>query len=409
MRFRSRIVVPCCLLLALAAGCADIPQLGGASGALSDDELALSPKELLGKRVFEDTTLSEPRGQACASCHEAAYGFAGNAGSRIDAVALGSRAEVFGGRNVPTAMYAQYSPPFAFVAEKGDDGKTVQTPTGGLFWDGRAKDLAEQAKGPFLNPREMNNGDAATVVAKVKTGAYAELFRGVYGDAAFDDPGAAYDRIADAIAEFERTPRFHPFSSKFDGYLRGTRKLSAEEARGLELFQDPKKGNCVSCHAGTKGSKEPEDWLFTDFTYDNLGLPRNASIPDDQDATFFDLGLCRQPGLSKKAPRGIDLDAWCGAFKVPTLRNVALTAPYGHNGAFSSLRDVVRFYVTRDTSPELWYPGGAAGRFDDLPPEYRQNVNTEEVPYDRKPGEAPRLADDEIDAVVAFLKTLTDE
>jgi cytochrome c peroxidase len=191
----------------------------------------------------------------------------------------------------------------------------------------------------------------------------------------------------------------------------GTAALDPLEARGFELFKDPEKGNCIACHAGTVDSHNPADWLFTDFTYDNLGIPRNAQIPDNDDPTFFDLGLCRQDGLAAKAPPDFDLESLCGAFKVPTLRNVAITAPYGHNGYFTTLRDVVRFYVTRDTNPELWYPTDAAGnvqKFDDLPPQYQANVNTEEVPYDRKLGEPPRLSDDEIDAVVAFLGTLTD-
>jgi cytochrome c peroxidase len=101
----------------------------------------------------------------------------------------------------------------------------------------------------------------------------------------------------------------------------------------------------------------------------------------------------------------------CGKFKVPTLRNVALTAPYFHNGRFGTLREVVDFYATRDTHPERWYPRDAAGnvvKFDDLPPAYRGNVNTSEAPYNRQPGAAPVLNDDEIDMIVEFLNTLTD-
>ena len=158
-------------------------------------------------------------------------------------------------------------------------------------------------------------------------------------------------------------------------------------------------------------SHEPRDWLFTDFTYDNLGLPRNYDIPDNADEAYFDLGLCEQEGITEALPKDLDVAELCGAFKVPTLRNVELTAPYGHNGYFSDLEQVVRFYVTRDTNPEAWYPLGADGKlipFDDLPEKYQANVNHDEVPYDRKSGEKPRLDDDEIRAVVAFLKTLTD-
>lgn len=406
--FKMQFISLCCLagVLWLTAGC-------GRSDTGRDtvsDETGLTPVQLLGKRIFEDTNLSEPGGQSCASCHAPGQAFTGNNGSRIEAVALGSRPETFGNRNSPTIMYASFSPVFGFVAETDEQGAVQYTPTGGQFWDGRAANLTEQAKGPFLNPREMNNPDRATVVAKIRDGAYADLFRAVYGYDAFDDVNAAYDNAARAVAAFEDTPRFHPFSSKFDDYLRGMASLTPQEARGFELFKNPEKGNCIACHTGDVNSRNPADWLFTDFTYDNLGIPRNPQIPDNADPAFFDLGLCRQDGLASRAPAGFDIEGLCGAFKVPTLRNVERTAPYGHNGFFTSLRDVVRFYVTRDTSPELWYPvvSGAAQKFDDLPAQYRANVNTTEVPYDRQPGQAPRLTDAEIDDVVAFLKTLTD-
>jgi cytochrome c peroxidase len=378
---------------------------------LAPDEVGLGPKELLGKRIFEDKNLSEPRGQSCASCHDAGHAFSGNNGSSIPAVALGSRPNVFGNRNVPTAKYAKFSPPFSFVVETDEDGSLEQTPTGGQFWDGRAATLADQAKGPFLNVREMNNPDKGSVITKIHAGAYASLFQSVYGGAAFDDVDLAYDRAAEAVGAFEQTTRFSPFSSKFDDFLRGKAQLDPTEARGFELFKDPEKGNCIACHVGKPESHEPSDWLFTDFTFDNLGVPRNMNISDNADPSFFDIGLCKQEGIATKAPPGFDVETLCGAFKVPTLRNVEVSAPYAHNGYFNNLRDVVRFYVTRDTNPELWYPKDAQGvvlKFNDLPPQYRKNVNTGEVPYDRKPGESPRLTDDEIDAVVAFLKTLTD-
>ena len=387
---------------------------GGADGGdgLAPDEAALTPVQLLGKRLFEDTALSEPRGQSCASCHDARHAFSGNNGSRIAAVALGSRPETFGNRNVPTAMYASFSPAFGFVAEADEHGVIEYTPTGGQFLDGRAAGLAEQAQGPFLNPREMNSPDRATVIAKVREATYADLFRSVFGATSLENVDTAYQQLSEAIAAFEETDRFHPFSSRFDQYLRGEGELTATETRGFELFKDPLKGNCIACHVGNTSSRNPADWLFTDFTYDNLGVPRNVAIPDNADPTYFDLGLCRQEGLASRAPAGFDIESLCGAFKVPTLRNIELTAPYGHNGYFTELRDVVRFYVTRDTNPELWYPADGSGgvlMFNDLPASYHANVNTTEVPYDRHLGEAPRLTDDEIDAVVAFLKTLTDQ
>jgi cytochrome c peroxidase len=393
------------VVMAAVVACEDAPP---------DEERALADKELLGKRLFEDANLSEPFGQSCASCHEPTRAFTGNAGSPVAAVARGSRDDRLGKRNVPSAAYAMYSPPFGVSREANGQGGVDLVPQGGQFWDGRATSLAEQAKGPFLNPAEMNNPDKAAVVAKVRQSVYARLFRKVYGNAIFDDVDAAYDAIGEAIAAYEQTRTFNPFSSKFDSFLRGEVALEPEEQRGFDLFRDPQKGNCLACHAGggdSGASKLPEDWLFTDFTYDALGVPRNRSIPANDDPTHFDLGLCARLGLNADAPAGFDEASTCGAFKVPTLRNVARTAPYMHNGYFTGLRDVVRFYATRDTNPELWYPRGPDGRpqkFDDLPPRHRGNVNTQEVPYDRKHGDAPRLDASEIDAIVAFLETLTD-
>jgi cytochrome c peroxidase len=187
--------------------------------------------------------------------------------------------------------------------------------------------------------------------------------------------------------------------------LRRRATFSPQEALGFQLFKDPEKGNCIACHSGNQHSDDPTQWLFTDFTFDALGLPRNPALPDNADPKAFDLGLCRQEGIVRKLPTGVELDSLCGAFQVPTLRNVEVTAPYGHNGLFATLTEVVRFYVTRDTNPERWY---SARQFDDLPPRYRVNVNRDEAPYDRKPRESPRLNEQEIAAVVAFLCTLTD-
>jgi cytochrome c peroxidase len=378
---------------------------------LAADEVSLTPQQLLGKRLFTDANLSVPAGQSCASCHDEKQAFQGNNGSRLAPVALGSRPETFGDRNVPTAMYLAHAPVFSFELGSDEEGKPEYTPTGGLFWDGRAKDLAEQAKGPFLNPREMNNPDKAAVVAKVRTSAYAQLFRSVFGQNALDDVEAAYDKIGTAIAAFEATPRFQPFTSKFDDVLRGKDQFTAAEARGFELFKNPEKGNCLACHVGDEKSTDPADWPFTDFTYDNVGVPRNKQIPDNDDPAHFDLGLAKQDGIAAKAPAGFDVNTLAGAFKVPTLRNIDRSGPYMHNGFFKELRDVVSFYVTRETNPELWYSKDASGqvqKYDDLPAEYHGNVNITEVPYDRKAGEQPRLNDTEIDDVVAFMKTLTD-
>ena len=377
----------------------------------SEDEKSLTDVQLLGKRIFEDANLSEPRGLSCGSCHASKHAFQGNNGSPVAAVAAGSTPSKLGTRKTPTIMYKTYSPAFGFYKDE-DDGKKTLEAKGGQFWDGRASDLAEQAAGPLLNPIEMNNPSIEAVVGKVKMGGYADMVEAVFGADAFADPKSAMSKLTSALYAYEATERFAPFSSKFDDFLRGKAQLSPIEARGFELFTNRGEGNCIACHVGKTGSKDPTNWIFTDFTYDALGVPRNPAIPANADPAVFDLGLCKRPGLAAILPREIKLDSLCGQFKVPTLRNVAITGPYYHNGYFVSLRDAVAFYATRDTDPRRWYPKlktGEVDKLNDLPGAYKENVNTNEVPYDRRPGQKPRFTDQDVDALVAFLKTLTDK
>jgi cytochrome c peroxidase len=245
-------------------------------------------------------------------------------------------------------------------------------------------------------------------VAKLSRASYVDEFRALFGQEILTTPDLAFDRMRYALQQYERedTQEFAPFTSKYDAFLAGRTQLSAQELRGLALFNDPTRGNCAGCHPSARGPKgEPP--MFTDFTYDNFGVPRNADIPANADPTYFDLGLCG-PFRTDLAANHPEL---CGAFKVPTLRNIALTAPYFHNGRFASLRDALEFYVQRDTSPEKFYPLDASGRplkFNDLPDEFKNNVNTTEVPYDRGPGDVPALDSADIDDVIAFLNALTD-
>lgn len=383
------------------------------SGGVAPDERSLTPLELLGKRVFEDASLSRPAGVSCASCHDAKKAFQGNNGSSVPAVARGSLPTSLGKRNTPSIMYESFAPPFGFIDEKDEEtGKVEKIPAGGQFYDGRARDLLAQVEGPMLDPLEMNAPSKRFIVDAVQGGAYADLVRQVYGDEIFADPDAAFEKLAQAVVTFESTARFHPFASKFDDYLSGDAQLTALEKKGFDLFKDPKKGNCLACHAGKEESRNPQDWLFTDFTYDALGGPKNKAIPTAAKPDFAgDLGLCARPGLAEAAPAGFKVESVCGAFKVPTLRNVAVTGPYLHNGVFDRLRDVVAFYATRDTDPGRWYPKDARGKpqkFDDLPRSAHENVNVDEAPYDRKPGQKPRLSEKDVDAIVAFLETLTD-
>lgn len=349
----------------------------------------------LGKRIFFDTHLSEPPGQSCASCHAPDKGFSGNNGSALGAP-LGATG-VIGLRNTPTAKYSGFIPAFSMQKQKNGTVK----PVGGHFHDGRVNTLADQAKQPFLSAIEMNNPSATAVIDKIKIADYAPLMRQMYGDGVFNNPEKAFNKIAAALAGFQRSAEMQPFDSKYDAYIRNEVKLSEAETRGLKLFKDKNKGNCAACHAMNDHSNQGKHNLFTDFSYDNLGVPRNTKIPSNAEPAFHDLGLCGpKRGLAKASDQKL-----CGAFRVPTLRNVALKQAFMHNGKFDNLRDAVRFYFTRDTDPTTWY---GQEKFNDLPQKYKKNVNQEEAPYNRKQGETPAADDAEIDDLVAFLQTLND-
>jgi cytochrome c peroxidase len=374
--------------------------------AAAIDQTSLTPRERLGLRLFFDGSLSEPAGTACASCHDPRRAFTGNNNTMIG-VALGSRSDQFGTRDAPTVMYLAAAPRFGSVER---DGKRV--PAGGLFWDGRADTLEEQAKQPLFNPVEMNNANAPALIAKVAKSAYADAFRKEWGDNIFNNPEAALDAVAASIAAFERTRAFQPFTSKFDYVMRGQAKFTEQEQRGLGLFTIRQKGNCAHCHIVDEASRDPQKSLFTDFSFHALGLPRSKRIPKNANPAFIDLGLCERvpvagtkPGAEVPKPQVTD-PAACGLFKTPTLRNITVTAPYMHNGFFDHLRDAVAFYATRDTDPAGWYPGGE--KFDDLPAQYHANVNVDTPPYQRRPKQRPQLTNEEIDDIVAFLFTLTD-
>jgi cytochrome c peroxidase len=387
-------------LLAALAGCggggADSSGAGGSTSGSSSSTTTLSATAQLGAKIFADPSLSASGRQSCASCHDPSNAHA--ASNDLSVQLGGPLLDREGERQSDSIRYLAANTAFHFEA----DG----TPTGGFFWDGRASSLADQATKPFLNPREMANTDAADVVAKLARATYAAEFRQVFGADILERPQDAFQRMALALQQFQlEDPAFRPYSSKYDEFLRGRAELSEQEKRGLALFNSPSKGNCAACHPSGKGADGSLP-LFTDFTYDNLGIPRNRALAQNADAQFFDLGLCSREG-GDLAARG-DL---CGAFKVPTLRNVALRKTFFHNGRFTTLKETLAFYVQRDTQPERWYPlkaDGGVDKFDDLPPTYRANVNTAEPPYNRRPGDAPALTDAEIDDVIAFLRTLSD-
>lgn len=383
-------------LAMLLAGC------GGGSGSSAATQSPATPSGLsetarLGELIFNDVSLSASGRQSCATCHDPAH--AHGPANSLSAQMGGTNGDVQGFRAAPSLRYLNRNPPFFF----DKDG----TPTGGFDRDGRANSLAQQGERPFLAPHEMANPDVQSVVAKLAKAAYVERFRQQFGAAILDNAEQAFSRMTFALQAFQlEAPEFHPFDSKYDYFLAGKVKLSDQEMRGLALFNNPAKGNCIACHSSARGA-DGSPPLFTDFTFDNLGVPRNAKLLATKDPAYFDLGLCG-PDRTDLAASHPEL---CGAFKVPTLRNVATRQTFFHNGAFDNLKDVVSFYVRRDTNPEEWYPTGADGvvqKFNDLPPEYRKNVNVTEGPYNRQPGMQPALTPGEIDDVVKFLGTLTD-
>jgi cytochrome c peroxidase len=363
---------PAAAFLALAAASAVWAGEGPARSATAP----LTAKESLGKRLFFDKSLSTPPGQACSACHDPRVAFADPDPGLP--VSRGARPGLYGNRNDQPAAYAAFVPPRHRDPEEGHW-------VGGLFWDGRANTLAEQAQGPPLNPLEMANPDVETIAARLRALDYAALFGEVYGEGALADARKAFDHMADAIAAYERTAEVSPFDSKYDRWLRGEAELSARERRGLQLFEAEDKGNCAACHTSRPG-KDGSPPLFTDFTYDNLGVPPNPESPfylldrrlNPDGFGFVDLGL----GAVVRDP------AENGKFRVPTLRNVAVTGPYMHNGVFKTLFQVLAFYNTRDVAR---WPA----------PEVAQNVNKEEL------GNL-HLTNQEMEDLVAFMQTLTD-
>ena len=352
-------------------------------------------RRALGKRIFFDKNLSEPYGTSCASCHEPARGFAGNHGSTIG-VALGSRAGHFAARNTPSVMYLKYARRFHLHWE--EDAPLVDA-YGGFFWDGRVDNLADVPKQPLLNPNEMNNASSEGVLDKLRSSEYVGEFRQEFGE--LNDAESALHSLGEALAAYLTSPELAPFSSKYDQFIQHRTELNAQELRGLRLFKDSAKGGCAECHKLNDTLASPERSLFTDYGFDSVGVPRNPKLPANRDTAHFDLGLCARPNPAFHS----DSPEFCGAFRTPSLRNVALRESFMHNGAFSSLRDVVSFYASRGSKPKHWYP---TVEFDDLPKQYREYVNVDKAPYNRHVGDADALDASEIDDIVAFLGTLSD-
>ncbi|MDK9698091.1 MAG: cytochrome-c peroxidase [Siculibacillus sp.] len=349
----------------------------------------LSTLEALGEALFFDVDLSENRTQSCASCHNPDHGFVDPLETKAGrAASLGDDGRSIGDRNTPTAAYARFSPVFA----KGTDGKW----RGGQFHDGRAATLEEQAGGPPLNPSEMGMPSKAAVVERLKEKpGYVTAYERLFGANVLADTDAAYDAMTRALAAFERTDRFAPFDSKYDRHLRGEATLTEQEELGRVLFFSKQFTNCSLCHR-LKEAGGAEGETFTDHTFHNIGVPENRALRAVNGVAkgTRDRGLAANPAVGGDRRQE-------GKFKVPTLRNVAVTGPYMHNGVFKDLRTVVLFYnkynsknPARQIDPETGVPWGR--------PEIAANLSLTELES------GPALDDRRIDALVAFLETLTD-
>lgn len=392
----------------------------------------LSSMAQLGKEIFYDASLSSSGSLSCGSCHspDHAYGPPNDGPVMLGGANLARQ----GARAVPSLTYLERQPNFSIGPDKGDDdniidlaqmaalgqqaARTTKTaggnaasaqnivPQGGLFWDGRADTLQDQALFPLLDANEMDGGSAEIVADKLRRAPYVQRFVELFGAGVLRNQRLLIAEAMFAVARYQvEEPSFHPYSSKYDYWLEGKARLSESELRGLQLFNDPDKANCAGCHtsAPTRDGLPP---LFTDHQYEALGAPRNASLAANRDPNYFDLGVC--------GPQRTDVaeqTQYCGMFLTPTLRNTATRHAFFHNGVFSTLEQVMDFYNFRDTNPEKVFrraTDSPVQKYDDIPQKYHANVDVTDPPFDRHPGDKPAMTDQDMADISAFLKTLTD-
>lgn len=377
-------------------------------------------KAVLGKQLFSDKNLSFDRSQSCATCHNPSKGFIDDRMNKasINAAAaagsLGDNGTSIGDRNAPTAAYAAFSPHFkcgtrARVASQQTSGITdYEGFIGGQFWDGREANLKGQAGGPPTNPGEMNMPNKSSVVERIKENAsYISEFESLYGVDIFDDVDLAYSAMSESIAAFESfdASAFYPFDSKYD------RSLLAQDDESYydyDLLKAAARGKarffssdltCAACHQlrpiGDKGE------IFTSFEYHNIGVPENKALRIHNEVTELDHGLLNNAAVTKDREKG--------KFKVPTLRNIAVTAPYMHNGVFNELETVIKFY--QHAKLRAQHQAGSADEI--LNPEtglvWGDAEITENVEDDLLGGNDINLDAGEVEAMVCFLISLTDK
>lgn len=391
----------------------------------------LSAMAELGRRIFFDVDLSSSGELSCASCHSPQHAY--GPPNDLPVMQGGPHLSRPGSRAVPSLTYLERQPSFAIgpdneenenvslgqlvalsrsavrvekTAPQASQSAANMVPQGGLFWDGRADTLQDQALSPLFDPREMDGGTIDIVAGKLQRAGYAPRFAELFGTSVWSDPRLAVSEALFAVARYQiEEPSFHAYTSKFDYWLEGKARFSPSERRGYLLFNDPAKANCAGCHVD-QPSRDGLPPLFTDHQFEALGAPRNAALAVNRDPAFFDLGIC--------GPYRTDLSAdtqYCGLFLTPTLRNAATRHVFFHNGVFSSLKQVLDFYDFRDTEPEKIYPRGGGGtvqKFNDLPSRYVANIDVADPPFDRKPGDRLAMtARDEAD-IIAFIDTLVD-
>ncbi|MBS0240024.1 MAG: c-type cytochrome [Proteobacteria bacterium] len=342
----------------------------------------------LGRALFADRNLSFSRKQNCVSCHSPELAFTDPRvlGDIQGAVSRGGDGHSLGDRNSPTLTYALMTPALHISSS--------HEPIGGMFWDGRAKTIEEQVRDPILNPLEMGMPDEDTVVSRLRANAdYREAFTAIFGSDVLADTPKAFSAMEHALAAYLRSSDFASFDSKYDRSLRGEVALSSIESKGRDLFFSNDRSGCSACHSSTPVSGAPND-AFTNFRYYNLGVPKNLTVrrANGGGVLRIDHGLLQNPAT-------ID-PAFDGKFKVPTLRNVAVTGPYMHNGVFQDLRTAVLFHQRfsktsiAETNPET------GAKWDSA--EVGANIDIAKL-------EAQSLTAEDVDAIIAFLKTLTDQ
>ncbi|MFT8809372.1 cytochrome-c peroxidase [Gluconobacter sp.] len=389
----------------------------------------LSMMARVGEAMFFDAGLSGSGKLSCASCHVPEWHYGPPDGASV--FRGGKALDREGQREIPGLTYLDRQPPFSIGPDDAvaDDvvpslavpasgtahpvksasntavSATSLVPQGGLFLDGRADTLHQQAGGPLFDPDEMAS-TPQRVAARLQTVAYAAPLRELAGPQGRRSRDFLLSEGLFALARYQiEAQDFHPYSSKFDAWLEGKARFSLPERQGYLLFNDPGKGNCAACHVDTvHGDGLPP--LFTDHQYEALAVPRNMMLRRTHDPAYHDLGVCdqRPDGHRTLAP-------YCGMFATPTLRNTATRQVFFHNGVFHTLDEVLDFYALRDLEPWRFYSHGPDGKVrihDDVPAAYRANIDTTDAPFDRKPGDAPPLTPAERKDIIAFLQTLTD-